>query len=151
MQLQCRYLIIDFRFSADYLLSFDQNKRPGSLNIPEISTDDGSDFVLDTDNAKLVSSLRAKIDQQELMWSAEKATLEEFYEVSSQNLREAVKQLKEANASLRQENDGQLQLLQSSRKALGDLRNRYDLGITSWNEERQRLLAVGDQVIDLYT
>ena len=42
--------------------------------------------------------------------------------------------------SLRAENDQQLDLIQSSRVALSDLRKRYDSGIVSWNEEREHLL-----------
>ena len=40
---------------------------------------------------------------------------------------------------MREENDKQLELLQSSRKALAELRNRYDQGVSSWNMEREAL------------
>ena len=47
---------------------------------------------------------------------------------------------------LRQENDKQLDLLQSSRMALADLRSRYDTGLTTWNEEKEYLTRQAKRV-----
>jgi len=44
------------------------------------------DDVKDPDAARLVASLRSALDQQELGWRAEKATLDEFYEASARSL-----------------------------------------------------------------
>lgn len=120
--------------------------RPATLNLPG-SSSRSVDDAFDPDQGKLIAGLRAKLERQETLWMAEKATLEEFYEVNSRTLQETIAQMRDACQALRQENDGQLQLLQSSRRALSDLRNRYDLGVASWNEERERLLASTSQVI----
>ena len=40
---------------------------------------------------------------------------------------------------LRQENDRQVELLQSSRHALSDLRSRYDKGLEGWTKEKNHL------------
>ena len=124
--------------------------RPSTLSLPG-SSSKSVDDAFDPDQGKLIAGLRAKLERQETLWMAEKATLEEFYEVNSRTLQETIGQLKDACQALRQENDGQLQLLQSSRRALSDLRNRYDLGMASWNEERDRLLASSSQVLRCLT
>lgn len=124
---------------------YKSNNKFGLLTIPSASSSSKDDPM--TDDSRLIAQLRAKLDQQELLWTAEKATLEEYYEAGSRNLQEAVVQLQQACNALRRENDGQLQLLQSSRRALCDLRNRYDLGVVSWADDRQRLEATFDQVL----
>jgi len=57
-----------------------------------------------------------------------------------------VAHLKDATAALQRENDGQLQLLQSSRRALSDLRNRYDISSAGRADDEQKLKTANDQV-----
>ena len=87
-----------------------------------------------------------ELERRERQWLAEKATLEEYYEVSARNQRDAELQAREAADGLRRENDAQLQLLQAARRALSDLRNRFDLAAASWNDERLRLQTAAEPV-----
>jgi chromosome segregation ATPase len=89
---------------------------------------------------------RSELERRERQWEAEKATLEEFYESTARNQRDSIVHLHETAAALRRENDVQLQLLQAARRALGDLRNRFDTASVSWTEERQRMQSTADQV-----
>lgn len=132
--------------SFDYQEVQKTGARPSNLSIPPPKSPGDESFEVDPSSTDVICGLRAKLDRQEALWTAEKATLEEFYEVNSRTLQETVCQLRDACHALRHENDGQLQLLQSSRRALSDLRNRYDLGVASWNEERERLLLSTGQV-----
>jgi len=93
-----------------------------------------------------VSSGGAELERRERQWLAEKATLEEYYEVSARNQRDAELQARDALLALRHENDTQLQLLQAARRALSDLRNRFDLTAASWNDERLRLQTAAEPV-----
>jgi len=88
----------------------------------------------------------AELDRRERQWLAEKATLEEYYEVSARNQRDAELQARDAAVALRRENDAQLQLLQAARRALSDLRNRFDLSAAAWNDERLRLQTAAEPV-----
>ena len=92
----------------------------------------------------------AELERRERQWMAEKATLEEYYEVSARNQRDAELQVREAATALRHENDAQLQLLQAARRALSDLRNRFDLAAASWNDERLRLQTAAEPVRPVY-
>jgi len=87
-----------------------------------------------------------ELDRRERQWLAERATLEEYYESAARTQAETVSRLRDASLALRRENDGQLQLLQAARKALGDLRNRFDLASAQWNDERGRLDALAEPV-----
>jgi len=87
-----------------------------------------------------------ELERRERQWLAEKATLEEYYEVSARNQRDAELQARDALVALRRENDAQLQLLQAARRALSDLRNRFDLAAASWNDERLRLQTAAEPV-----
>ena len=73
------------------------------------------------------------------MFKAEKSSLEELYEGRIKLSQENLSQSQDQVGHLRKENQAQLELLQSSRKALADLRTRYDTGLLSWNEERDRI------------
>jgi hypothetical protein len=89
---------------------------------------------------------RAELDRRERQWQAERATLEEFYEATARTQAETAARLRDSALALRRENEGQLQLLQAARKALGDLRNRFDLASAQWNDERGRLEAAAERV-----
>jgi hypothetical protein len=89
---------------------------------------------------------RTELDRRERQWQAERATLEEYYESAARTQSETAARLKDSVLALRRENDGQLQLLQAARKALGDLRNRFDLTSAQWNDERGRLEAAAERV-----
>jgi len=93
----------------------------------------------------------AELERRERQWLAEKATLEEYYEVSARNQRDAELQARDSAVALRRENDAQLQLLQAARRALSDLRNRFDLAAASWNDERLRLQTYAEPVCRLTT
>jgi len=66
--------------------------------------------------------------------------------MSARNQKDAELQAREAATALRRENDAQLQLLQAARRALSDLRNRFDLAAASWNDERLRLQTASEPV-----
>ncbi|ESN95787.1 hypothetical protein HELRODRAFT_178970 [Helobdella robusta] len=99
--------------------------------------------------SQTIAKLRSKVIQLETHWKAEKCTLEEFYDGHIQQLRETNKQLQSNNQLLRKECDGQLLLLQNSRKALADLRQRFDISSVTWNEEKDALKVKVNQVNDL--
>ena len=105
------------------------------------AADRGSQYSNSTDGVP-----RSEVDRRERQWQAERATLEEYYEAAARTQSETVSRLRDASLALRRENDGQLQLLQAARKALGDLRNRFDLASAQWNDERGRLDAVAEPV-----
>jgi hypothetical protein len=89
---------------------------------------------------------RTELDRRERQWQAERATLEEFYEAAARTQSETASRLRDSALALRRENEGQLQLLQAARKALGDLRNKFDLASAQWNDERGRLEAAAERV-----
>lgn len=101
------------------------------------------------DAAEVIAGLRAKLSQLDLHWRAEKATLEEYYDTQAQQMREISKQLQTNNQLLRKECDSQLLVLQNSRRALSDLRHRFDLATIAWNEEKDALKCKAERVNDL--
>jgi len=66
--------------------------------------------------------------------------------MSARNQRDAELQARDAVVALRRENDSQLQLLQAARRALSDLRNRFDLAAAAWNDERLHLQTAAEPV-----
>lgn len=83
-------------------------------------------------------NLLARCEQLERRLAIEKETAAELTETKLKNTRERLERAQQQASDLKKENSAQMELLQSSRRTLSDLRQKYDSSAKSMQEEKER-------------
>ena len=91
------------------------------------------------------------MERQELLFRAEKIGMEELYEARLRVLQEQLSHAHVEITNLKSEVTNQKELLQQSGKTLSEFKNKYDIEVTSWNEERTSLEKKADEVSPMQT
>lgn len=87
----------------------------------------------------LDSDLLKQLTNQEVTFEAEKESMRVKYEGTIKLIEEQLSDSQNENATVKKDYEKQKELLANSRKAVNEIRSRYEQGLNSWNEEKKLL------------